>query len=64
MSVSVVFTKCKFTSTNLITYIDVITPSVRSLCQAGDSLFHFDLRTSLSRKLFETSNGYVNWFRN
>ena len=62
MFASMVFTKCKFTNTNLITYIDFITPSVRSVCQADDSLCHFDLRTSLIRKLFETSNGYVNWF--
>jgi hypothetical protein len=40
MFISAFFTKCKFTDTNLITYIDFIIPSVRSLCQADDSLFH------------------------
>jgi hypothetical protein len=65
------FTKFKSTTTNLVTYLDFITPLVGSQPQADTIYFDltsaFDLvpHTLLLHKLnaLGFSGGYVNWFR-
>jgi hypothetical protein len=64
------FTKSKFTTTNLVTYLNFITPLVSSQRQADAIYFDltsaFDLvpHTLLLHKLsaLGLSGGYVNWF--
>jgi hypothetical protein len=65
------FSKTKYTSTNLVTYVDFISPLVGSQRQADAIYFDlsnaFDLvpHSLLLHKLsaFGRSGGYVNWFR-
>jgi hypothetical protein len=65
------FTKAKFTSTNLVAYVDFIASLVGSQRQADaiyfdlSNAFDFVNHSLLLHKLsaFGLSSGYINWFR-